>query len=531
MSWKTVIIDDDRNVLEGMRAAIPWEELEAEWVGESIDGRLGLELVLELQPDIVITDVNMPVMNGLEMIERLRKEQFAGKFIILSGYSDFEYARQALRLSVDDYLSKPATIQTLKAVMQRTVENLSQEQAKRMNDTDMRDKLLQYEPYVAKEWLKSLVTGTVRVDDTLTAEMQSLTAAWKGRNLAIGIELQKTAVLEGWKMKDWSLLRFAMSNVIQEVAKPAWPSFHYIELHRHSSVLLLHLQDDSSTDRELLQLAEETTERIASCINTYLHLQVVLAVGTIVPHWRQAADSFEAAFKRLSDAKDRRLGSRTGGQEPPIRSMRFYHQLAEALRNFRETQADETVAVFLKQIEHRRGIDSGELLGFGRELWAVLSYSMHDVGVELEDPMPPFDTTVVSGDDYTPAMLGEWLRKVIRHIVGSRQWNENIRHKQAVDFMIQYVHEHYADNITIGDLADRVLVSRNYLGQIFRNVIGETFNQYVTRVRMEKAKAMILEGKLYIYEIAEKVGYTNIPYFSTLFKKYTGFNPTELLKK
>jgi two-component system, response regulator YesN len=92
------------------------------------------------------------------------------------------------------------------------------------------------------------------------------------------------------------------------------------------------------------------------------------------------------------------------------------------------------------------------------------------------------------------------------------------------------VHEHYAENITLGLLADEINISKNYLGQIFRNVMGETFNQYVTRIRMEKAKRLILEGKLYIYEIAEKVGYSNIPYFSSQFKKYIGINPTELMK-
>ncbi|GAA3333135.1 hypothetical protein GCM10020331_096020 [Ectobacillus funiculus] len=124
---KIVIIDDERQVLQGMKRVIPWEELEAEWAGEAMDGEQGLELIRETQPDIVLTDIYMPVMNGLEMIEKLRHENFQGKIIILSGYSDFEYARHALRLNVHDYLSKPVTVQTIREVLQSAISKVEQE--------------------------------------------------------------------------------------------------------------------------------------------------------------------------------------------------------------------------------------------------------------------------------------------------------------------------------------------------------------------------------------------------------------------
>jgi two-component system response regulator YesN len=97
--------------------------------------------------------------------------------------------------------------------------------------------------------------------------------------------------------------------------------------------------------------------------------------------------------------------------------------------------------------------------------------------------------------------------------------------------MIRYIHENYAQDIRLAELAEKVYISRNYLSTIFRNATGETFNDYVTRVRMEKAKNLLLEGKLMVYEVADQVGYKNVPYFTTLFKKYTGRNPTEFVKK
>src|SRR5690606_1505319 len=105
--------DDDSNLFEGMCDLILWDELNVKWAGEAMDGCDGLRVVRDKQPDIVLTDINMPEMNGLDMISALREEGFRGKFIILSGYADFEYARQAVRLQVDDYLSKPVTLANL----------------------------------------------------------------------------------------------------------------------------------------------------------------------------------------------------------------------------------------------------------------------------------------------------------------------------------------------------------------------------------------------------------------------------------
>ena len=128
--WSVVIVDDDEKVLRGMKKVIPWEELNCQWIGEARNGKEGLELIEKKQPDIIITDIYMPIMNGLEMIEGLKGAGSESKVIILSGYSDFEYARQALRLSIDDYLSKPASVDTIRRALQGIIGKLEAEKSK-----------------------------------------------------------------------------------------------------------------------------------------------------------------------------------------------------------------------------------------------------------------------------------------------------------------------------------------------------------------------------------------------------------------
>lgn len=96
--------------------------------------------------------------------------------------------------------------------------------------------------------------------------------------------------------------------------------------------------------------------------------------------------------------------------------------------------------------------------------------------------------------------------------------------------MTQYIHEHYAEEVTLAELSEKIYISRNHLSIIFKNMTGETFNNYLTRVRIEKARELLMERKMLVYEVAERVGYKNVPYFSTLFKKMTGLNPTDFIK-
>lgn len=96
--------------------------------------------------------------------------------------------------------------------------------------------------------------------------------------------------------------------------------------------------------------------------------------------------------------------------------------------------------------------------------------------------------------------------------------------------MTGYIHEHYAEDLTLAELSEKLYISRNHLSIIFKNMTGETFNNYLTRVRIEKARELLLQRTMLVYEVAERVGYKNVPYFSTLFKKITGMNPTDLIK-
>ncbi len=516
-----VIIDDDPNVLEGMREAVAWDELQVNWAGEAIDGQEGLSLIHEVEPDIVLTDINMPVMNGLEMIGQLREEGFNGVFVILSGYSDFEYARQAVRLRVDDYLSKPITMDSLKAVIARVTERIDRDRKTEHEQRQLHDRIKRYKPFVVQEWMKSVVTGRRSEYSEEWLEIRELAADWGERDHRIlGLDLPYESGWEAWE-RERSLLRFAVRNVVCEMVGEVFENCDYVELHGRRYAVVLHGESGRPV-RTREREAEELRARIESYLTIRLKIPANVELGPVARDWRKLSEGFKRMFRDQEDARS--------DFSSPERSFKFYQELAYAVRLADENEARRIIAEFIAKMDSSRRFDEQGLRIWGAELWATLAYSLNDIGIELDMIAPMFDLSGELGADRSPESLRLWLERMVETVTRSKYWNDNIKHRQMVDFAVRYIHEHYCESITLGLLADEIAISKNYLGQIFRNAMGETFNQYLTRIRMEKARQMIVEGKLYIYEIAMKVGYSNIPYFSSQFKKYIGVNPADLQK-
>lgn len=552
--WKVVIIDDDRHILRRMKRAIDWHTLGAICVGEGCDGNEGLSLITAEQPDIVITDIYMPVMNGLDMLAQLQKHHFSGKTIILSGYSDFEYARQALRLNVHDYLSKPVRLQTIMEVLTKVINQLQQEQEERHQQAELRDKLMQYEPFVQQQSLIALLTGT---RDPAAGSSRPLLPLYNERTpyAVLGIEIIRNRRLSGISVRDWKLFRFAIGNIIKELLAEEWASAHYVELFSHHAAILLPIDQLEESPQhlpvQLLPLNERLQRlgrRILTCAEDYLRVQLHIGIGRIHHGLQQIAQSTEEAFHALSqrsealrdapalftyspaDATVKPTTSHPAEEDASrLRPIRFYQQLGEAIRQSREQQALAIVNTFLDTLATNGAEDLLYLQRLGIEIATIIAYSSDTAAHTSQFRSLSILHRQVQ-EIATIKQLRTWVHEKITAIFTDRGWQDNIKHRQAVEFMISYVHSHCQENISLSDLAGKVFISRNYLSEIFRQSIGESFSSYLTRVRMEKARTLLLEGKYLIYEVAEMVGYRNVPYFSTLFKRYNGVNPSDFGK-
>lgn len=548
--WKIAIVDDERQVLKGMKGAIPWEELGAEWVGESLNGKDGLLMISELQPDIVITDLYMPVMSGIEMIEQLRNQGFQGKIIILSGYSDFEHARQALRFGVSDYISKPISLPTLKTILSKVIQELEEEEKKRIVMGELEFKMRLYEPFVEKEWVRSVAVGTLDELYKGNDRIPSPYRYWLERkHFTLGIELIRDQRVSCLSLSDWNLFRFAVSNIACEVASKFFTDMEYTELHSTRALLIIHPAPqckEQMVQRKQLEPMEQLEHQLQQLgtmliqnIGRYLKLAARIGIGGLKDSWTQISDSTEEAFRAMDDsalkltsARELYIYRENNNIEQGIihlSPVKFCYKLATAIKSSQESQALQLVVTYMSEIKEQHIISPRTLQMLGSELWGVITYSLYEAGQVLDDLFDHEEIVKEIDSLLEPEQLQQWLTDKITQIFNSRQWKGSSKHRRIVDFMTNYIHEHYAEDLTLAELSDKVFISRNHLAIIFKGFTGETFNNYLTRVRIEKARELLLERNMLVYEVAERVGYKNIPYFSTLFKKITGMNPTELI--
>ncbi|UOE94953.1 response regulator transcription factor [Alkalihalobacillus sp. LMS39] len=523
--WSVVIVDDDNKVLRGMKKVIPWEKLNCQWVGEAQNGKAGIEIIEKTQPDIIITDIYMPVMNGLEMIQELKQTEFDSKVIILSGYNDFEYARQAMRLRIDDYLSKPASIDTITDVLYKVIENLEQERKEKEKVVELRQKVSIYEPLLEKQWVKSVISGTADVWNTPT-EVQSLVRKWETKNHIILAMTYDESVETSCLQSDWDLFRFAASNIIEEVTEQFFDDFEYIEHHVFQSSICLHLDKEETNIEATI---EEYKRIIESKFQDCLQVQATIKVGTMKEDWREIPSSMKDAL--FPGAREEAESKEVPQHLLWSQSMQVSQKLSEAIRYADYDKACQLINDYFANVE-KYPFHKKVAVRIGIEMWTVMTYSLYDIGIKNDEMYAnDFDLYQELSDKSSWDEVRHYLNENVKRMCSHQQWEENSKHRKLVEQMIAYVQNHLSENITLQDIANELYISRNYLGQIFKNIVGESFKNYMTRARMEVAKKMIQEGNYLIYEVSEKVGYVNPAYFTTTFKKYTGYTPTDLIHK
>lgn len=311
------------------------------------------------------------------------------------------------------------------------------------------------------------------------------------------------------------------------------------------AILLLdldHPNDNANADSSLFERACNYAQKIIHHVASLLNVQIRIGLGRVKKMHKWIADSTEEAFLSIRhktylpkyehvELYAYQATTSHTMNNPTVRIVDFFQQLSEGIRTSNCRKIKQILEQYLLQLEQKADTKPTSLQRSAREIWHIFEYaSLREIGIVLEKQHPIQKIEAEISEIFHIDQLRTWLNDKIDCILDNRLWYENIRHKQAVEFLIDYIHEHYAEDITLLELSEKVHLSRNYLSEIFKKATGDTFNDYLTRVRMEKARSLLWEGKYLIYEVAEKVGYKNVPYFSHLFKKYTGHSPSELLK-
>lgn len=526
--YKLVIVDDEPSVVHGLMHYIDWASCGIEVAGTADDGDTGLELMEQAQPDIVLTDVKMPAMDGIQMARAIRERLPDTKIIFISGHDNKDYLRSALQIHAVDYIFKPVVRKELYEVIGRVTQALEEEQRERRMVRDMQSKLTQSMPLLREKFLMSLIRDHVRRESAADKlRFMELPLELDGSYMVLSIALDDADLTMGDRSeRDKQLLSYAALNIVQELIDEQFEGVAF-ENRQTEYVCILRMEGEESL---LLALAE----RIRDNLGRWLKLGVTIGVGGIVEGLEQLPLSYrlarEAADQRWYLGKNRILtfDSLESGESSRYR---FEPETGELVLAALKAGDQERLSALLEDIYGKLGQCRREGLRYGRNISLQLVLLSGRVLLELNVLTEEWEG--LEAEAWERVLRLETLSDLQEHVtsylsrlcacVGERRSGKT---GGVIQRIRQLIEARYAENLTVADIAEGVYLSATYVSLLYKQETGETLFEYLTKVRINKAKELLRDPRNKFYEICYAVGYNDPSHFSKLFKKMTGFTPS-----
>ena len=519
---KVFITEDESIVREGLRDIVPWEKYGFEFVGDAPDGEMALPMIRKLKPDVLITDIKMPFMDGLALSSIVSRELPDTKIIILSGYSDFEYARQAINLQVDQYLLKPITKAAIVKALEHTRQKIQEEREQKDFLRRYEQDVKKYESYSRRAFFERLVEGSMSVQQIYEeAQRLHLELDAGGYNFilfsaqsvtATAYSETASAVLDG-------LLDFFLR----------YPGYILFRSGLLSYAVLL--MGDQPALQELTDRALEVIS--GRCTASPEPLNWCAAVGT--PTYRVSGlaqcyrDANHAmAYRHLMPGTHIFRADTLREEDHGIAQLEGLDPGkldADIIRRFVSTGTPEEIDGFVTEYLSNLGGAVQSLMFRHYMLLSVrinAEVVLQQLGCRMEDfrklPKPELNTPAeeVRGD----------ITEVLTAALNLRELKSQQESSDLVESAIHYIEKNYTDeNISLNSVAQALGISANYLSACFSQKMGVSFVEYLTQKRMNRAKQLLLRTGLRSSEIAAEVGYRDPRYFSFVFRKTQGCTP------
>lgn len=528
--YKLLIVDDEALVREAIQDGMNWEAMGLECVGSCEDGIEALEFVERENPDIVMTDIGMPFMNGIELTRELSVRYPEVKVIILTGYDEFEYAQQALKMQVADYILKPVTAAEMEEILLRLGEQLDNENRHKRDYEKLKRQLKESMPLLKERFLERLVTSS------MTAKQKRESCSYfqivwdQSLLIELAIDVDELILKHPATPSDDELFRFAIYNIAKELTEKSAGAEVFRD--RENRVLILL----SGTDPEALcEEAGAAAEEIHTAVTTYLPVKASIGIG----HTCRLEDHVALVHRSALSALDYRyvigtneiirISDMERRKRPELLSaVTWEHELITKLKTGTPQEMDEWIAklfsTFRKQL-----VPIDVCYIYLQRYVLTLMHTLYEMESDTgrvfgEEANPVAEISRLAALDEIEIWMKELCGKAVTVIRGMREDHSVLQIEKAM----AYVRQHYTDpDLSLKTVCKHVSMSASYFSTLFRMNTGRTFVEYVIHERMEKAKELLKLTSMRSYEIAYAVGYSDPQYFSSAFKKHAGDTPTD----
>lgn len=538
--YKVLIIDDEEPLREAIRILGDWEGLQVDEVLEAVDGKSGLNMLRKHNPDVVMVDMKMPEMSGVEFLQVVETDYPELLTIVISGHNDFEFARQAIHSKVLDYLLKPINRHELNQTLRKAIGLL---EAKREIRRESITRNIAYNmslPKLKEKIYFSIIERSFKKQNNKA--FLSLIGA-DDANLRYGVLvlriLNKESIRDSRFNSDTELLYFAVGNVINEMSDDGLQCFSFANPKQEREVIAVYTSQ-GGYPQELLFRSEQLVKKVVSTLSSLFGIISAGGFGPPCSDALELAESYVAARASVQAIDLLKMTGRAVIGSPGKLPVGDIHSLTGRMPILRSTleagnlnQAKVVLGEFLKKIRASDNFSLGDADRLIRDFVVLFNDMALELGVPA-DKMPSSSSREralrslqLKTDFSSFAEFEDRLMRILEY------YGEQIRQSMTshrpfnVEDIKDYIDNNYYEDIKISHFTEKYFLSREYLMKLFKQQFGYGIHEYIQKVRMDKARELLDDASLKIQEISEMLGYKDKNYFSKAFRNYYSVSPSE----
>ncbi len=535
--YRILLVDDEILVRDAIKENIDWEGIGCQLVGDCENGQQAAEFVKEHPVDIVLTDILMPYMDGMELSHFLHDNYPDIVIVIFSGFGEFEYAKKAIQYNVSEYLLKPVTAMELTGVinkMKEKVDQKRQEKQKMEKLTKTSESYRKNAQVIRSKAIEALVNCTTNVEESLERlrNMGIDLSAVRYRVAMFDIDIYSDMYqLDMEKRQESALMAFVLYNISDEIVKREQAGIVYQEGGNRVCILF-----QEKWSRDFTAKTKEICREIKDKMKEVMGIDVSMGIGDWVKNPGELILSHDMAEQVMQYRY--LLGGNLLIDMAEQRSVkivpldRLLEELTEALKTGKKEQVESTFQEMRDSIRQAL-VEKSRACMYLQQIVRTIDRVCEDVSVDMKRILSGRDELLHSitkqkSFDSACRIVEDYIMKIFKLL---SDMNSSTGQRQA-RLAMNYIQKNYMDpDLSLNDICSYLNISTSYFSTIFKEMTGETFTEVLIRTRMEKAKELLENTTMKDYEIAEKVGFSDPHYFGISFKKMTGVTPTEYARE
>lgn len=535
--YKLILVDDEEEVREGILKRIEWGKYGFEIVGSAANGRDALDICEKVTPDVVITDIKMPFMDGLELTSILRERVPAAKVIIITGFDEFEYAQKAIKQNVFDYILKPVAYGETVNILKKIKDSMDKEKANAEDMKKLNEYYLKSLPIIREKFLSSLILNRIP-EKEIFERLRSYKIDFCGKRfVAIKVSIDFFVLDDTPKtfntklIKERELLKFSVYNICDEIIN----NYKLGTVFIHDDSIVIIVMSELETEEEMYDYFIVALEEIRQKVYKFTHFSVTIGIGTV----EEDISNINRSYRESEIAVDYRVIM--GGNR--IIWIRDIEPSNKATFKFdkdikQELESDIKLGSYLKVeeildkifediIKYKVSVKEYQL--YLMEVLTSIMQVAQSLNIEVADMLGENYNVFIELYKFNDINeVKKWLQSLCYKIMERISKGIQSSYKKAVDNAVDYIMKNYNDSeMNVNKICTYLYLSPTHFSFIFKKEMKMTFLNYLVKVRMEAAMELLKTTNLKSFEVAEKVGFSDSNYFSYSFKKYCGMSPKE----